>query len=65
MEGSGIPDPFQPIRKYKKKYVFYDRSAREWWMNCGCCDEKLYAPSRKTLVRTRLYHTRNICLGGY
>lgn len=63
-----IPDPF--IDFVSKKYIdaksyVYDYFAREWHFNCINCSEILYAPNRKALNKTRLYHTRNICLGGY
>ncbi len=63
-----IPDPFDIFvsNKYKNytgaKYDFF---AREWSMNCACCEEELFGKTRKMLVKIRLYHTRNECLGGY
>jgi hypothetical protein len=60
-----IPDPFTAFVSKRKRYVTYNRFAREWHMKCGCCQEDIYAPTRKTLKSTRLFHTRNICLGGY
>ena len=63
-----IPDPFQEFvyNKYKN-YVgaVYDFFAREWHMKCGCCKQSIYSPTKKILTRTRLYHTRNECQGGY
>jgi len=52
--------------KYKnaKGYV-YDFFAKEWHFKCVNCKETMYAPNKKDLTRTRIYHTRNICLGGY
>jgi hypothetical protein len=63
-----IPDPFEEFvaNKYKNyKGAVYDFFAREWHMNCACCQEPLYAPTKKTMTKTRLYHTRNVCTGGY
>ena len=63
-----IPDPFQTFvsKKYAKyKGAIYDFFAKEWSVACGCCGEILYAPTKKTIIKTRLYHTRNVCLGGY
>jgi len=62
-----IPDPFQTFvsNKYANaKGSVYDFFAREWSFRCTC-DEVIYAPSRKTLTQSRLYHTRNVCLNGY
>ena len=62
-----IPDPFQTFvtKKYANaKGAVYDFFAREWSFKCAC-NEVIYAPTRKTLTQTRLYHTRNECLGGY
>ncbi|MFZ9740615.1 MAG: hypothetical protein ACO3CQ_01855 [Candidatus Nanopelagicaceae bacterium] len=63
-----IPDPFEAFvsNKYRSyKGAVYNFFSREWHMKCGCCGEDLYAPNKKDLKNTRLYHTRNICLGGY
>ncbi len=63
-----IPDPFDTfVSKKYRNYVgaMYDFFAREWSMNCGCCNEELFAKTRKMLVKIRLYHTRNECMGGY
>ena len=63
-----IPDPFTTFRanKTKKSKGFiYDFFAGEWSVNCGCCGYLICAPTKKTIIRTRLYHTRNECLGGY
>jgi hypothetical protein len=63
-----IPDPFDTfVSKKYRNYVGarYDFFAREWAMNCGCCNEELFAKTRKMLVKIRLYHTRNECMGGY
>ncbi len=63
-----IPDPFDTfvLKKYKDfKGMLYDFFAKEWHMNCRCCDENLYAPNKKTMTKIRLYHTRNECTGGY
>lgn len=62
-----IPDPFQTF--VSKKYAdakgsVYDFFGREWSWHCPC-GEDIYAPSRKTLIKTRLFHTRSVCLGGY
>ena len=63
-----IPDPFDTFvaNKYKN-YVgaVYDFFAREWHMKSTCCNIEIYAPTKKTLMKTRLYHTRNECTGGY
>jgi hypothetical protein len=63
-----IPDPFMDFvtNKYKNYTgTVYDFFAREWHFTCRTCKEKMYAPTKKTITKTRLYHTRNICLGGY
>jgi hypothetical protein len=63
-----IPDPFQVFVKHKYvnfKGMKYDFFAREWGGNCFTCNEEIYAPTKKDYIRTRLYHTRNICTGGY
>lgn len=63
-----IPDPFAEFVKKKYKNfagMVYDFFGQEWKFTCLTCKEKLYAPTRKTMIETRLYHTRNICLGGY
>jgi len=63
-----IPDPFQTFvsKKYAKyKGAIYDFFAKEWSYKCGCCGKLLYAPTKKTITTTRLYHTRNVCLNGY
>ena len=63
-----IPDPFQEFvdRKYRNssgmKYHFFDKF---WSTKCGACDIELDGPSKKTLVKIRLFHTRNECLNGY
>jgi hypothetical protein len=62
-----IPDPFTVFvaNKYANfKGSMYDFFTGEWSYRC-VCDEVLYAPSRKIMVKVRLYHTRNECLGGY
>jgi hypothetical protein len=64
-----IPDPFTTFRM--KKYAEqkggyrYDFLSGEWDINCGCCNELLTAPTKKTMVKIRLYHTRNECRGGW
>lgn len=63
-----IPDPFEEFVKQKdskRSGAKYDFFAREWHTKCGCCNEDIYALNKKDLIKTRLYHTRNICLGGY
>jgi hypothetical protein len=63
-----IPDPFDLFVKKKyenQKGSKYDFFAREWSYECSTCKESIYAPSKKILTKTRLYHTRNKCLGGY
>lgn len=63
-----IPDPFAVFvaNKYQKyKGLMYDFFAKEWSFSCGCCGEPIYAPTKKTITSTRLYHTRNECTGGY
>jgi len=63
-----IPDPFDifVVNKYKN-YAgsLYDFFAKEWHMKCGCCNQDIYAPTKKILTKIRLYHTRNECTGGY
>jgi hypothetical protein len=69
MKTYDIPDPFTTFRvnKYnqQKGGYRYDFFSGEWDMNCGCCNELLTAPNKKTMTKIRLYHTRNECLGGY
>lgn len=64
-----IPDPFTEFRiaKYAKQKsgYRYDFFTGEWEVNCGCCNELLTAPNKKTMTKIRLYHTRNECCGGY
>ena len=64
-----IPDPFTEfcIQKYSKQSSAYkyDFFAKEWYLKTACCGEELYAPNKKTMVKIRLFHTRNECLGGY
>ena len=63
-----MPDDF--LEFVTKKYANYKGSkydffAHEWSFMCGACSEKLFAPTKKTITENRLYHTRNLCLGGY
>ena len=63
-----IPDPFEVFvqSKYANfKGMRYDFFAREWSGSCNACGEELYAPTKKEYTKNRLYHTRNICCGGY
>jgi hypothetical protein len=63
-----IPDPFIEFVNNKNSKLLgtiYDYFAKEWSYKCSTCLEVLYAPSKKTITKSRLYHTRNICLGGY
>jgi len=64
-----IPDPFITFRMKKyaeQKYGYrHDFFSGEWDVNCGCCGELLSAPTKKILIKIRLYHTRNECLNGY
>jgi hypothetical protein len=63
-----IPDPFVEFvhnKNLKLSGAIHDYFAKEWSYKCSTCLEILYAPSKKTITKTRLYHTRNICLGGY
>ena len=63
-----IPDPFDTFvaeKDAKSKGAKYDFFAKEWSMNCGCCNEELFAQNKKMLTKIRLYHTRNECCGGY
>jgi hypothetical protein len=68
MRSYDIPDPFVEFvsNKYKnaKGYIF-DFFAAEWHFKCINCPEVIYAPNKKALNKSRMYHTRNICLGGY
>lgn len=47
------------------KIMWYDFFGREWQGVCACCKEELFAPTKSEYIANRLYHTRNICLGGY
>jgi hypothetical protein len=47
------------------KWMWYDFFGREWQGFCACCKEELFAPTKSEYIANRLYHTRNICLGGY
>ena len=63
-----IPDPFEVFvaNKYADfKGMLYDFFAGEWHLKTACCGKDLYAPNKKTMNKTRLYHTRNECLGGW
>jgi len=63
-----IPDPFEVFVEHKYanfKGMRYDFFAKEWTGQCSGCGEEFYAPNKKDYTRTRLYHTRNICTGGY
>ena len=63
-----IPDPFTVFVKNKyseSKGLLYDFFAKEWYLKTACCGEELYAPNKKTMVKIRLYHTRNECMGGW
>jgi len=63
-----IPDPFKEFveRKYQNfsgmKYHFFDKF---WSTKCSACNTELEGPNKKTLVKIRLFHTRNECLNGY
>jgi hypothetical protein len=68
MKTYDIPDPFATFVRNKNLNAIgaiYDYFAREWSFKCCTCSELMYAPNKKDLTRTRLYHTRSICLGGY
>lgn len=63
-----IPDPFETF--LSKKYqnftgAVYDFFAKEWSYDCSSCGDALFAPTKSTITKTRLHHTRNVCLGGY
>ena len=47
------------------KWMHYDFFAQEWNGHCACCGQELFAPTKSEFITNRLYHTRNICLGGY
>jgi hypothetical protein len=68
MQNYEIPDPFIEFvrnRNLKLSGAIYDYFAKEWSYKCSTCLDVLHAPSKKTITKTRLSHTRNICLGGY
>jgi len=68
MQNYEIPDPFMGFvrnRNLKLSGAIYDYFAKEWSYKCSTCLDVLHAPSKKTITKTRLSHTRNICLGGY
>jgi hypothetical protein len=68
MQNYDIPDPFMEFvknRNLKLSGAIYDYFAKEWSYKCSTCLDVLHAPSKKTITKTRLSHTRNICLGGY
>lgn len=63
-----IPDPFATFvaKKYaNSKGSVYNFFTKEWLYSCSCCNEDIFAPTRKLMTKIRLYHTRNECLGGY
>ncbi len=63
-----IPDPFTVFvaNKYANaKGSKYDFFTGEWSYRCLTCNEDMSAPSRKIMIKVRLYHTRNECLNGY
>jgi hypothetical protein len=63
-----IPDPFVEFvnKKYSNaiglKYHFFDKI---WSTSCGTCGLELDGPSKKLLLKIKIYHTRNECLNGY
>ena len=68
LQSMEIPDPFEEFvaNKYANfKGMLYDFFAREWTGACLSCGVDLYAPSKKEFIKSRLFHTRNECLGGY
>jgi len=68
LQSYDIPDPFETFvaKKYENyKGMLYDFFAGEWHLKTVCCGQDLYAPNKKTMNKTRLYHTRNECLGGW
>jgi hypothetical protein len=68
MQNYEIPDPFMEFvrnRNLKLSGAIYNYFAKEWSYKCSTCLDVLHAPSKKTITKTRLSHTRNICLGGY
>jgi hypothetical protein len=68
LQSYNIPDPFDIFvaKKYANyKGMSYDFFAKEWHLKTACCGEDLYAPNKKAMNKTKLYHTRNQCLGGW
>ncbi len=45
--------------------MYYDFFDRFWYGFCASCGTDLGAPTRSDFIANRLYHTRNICGGGY
>lgn len=46
--------------------IYLDEGAGEWVIFCrACCSLVGYAPNKKIAIRSRLKHTRQLCLGGY
>ena len=46
----------------------YDYEAAEWWYECGCCGEELYAPTLNEIRYTFNQHVHYLfgdCLGGW
>jgi hypothetical protein len=68
MQTYEIPDPFMEFvknRNLKLSGSIYDYFAKEWSYKCGTCLDVLHDTRKKIITKTRLSHTRNICLGGY
>jgi hypothetical protein len=54
------------IRRTPRSDLYYDVVAGEWVIFCKACASLVgYAPTRKIARRSRLKHTRQLCLGGY
>ena len=51
--------------KKMSKWMWYDFFGREWNGFCASCNQELHAPTKSEYIANRLYHTRNICGGGY
>jgi hypothetical protein len=47
------------------KWMYYDFFDRFWYGFCASCGIDLGAPTKADFIANRLYHTRNICGGGY
>ena len=60
--------PFEEfvINKNKtlKGYI-YDYFGKEWYYQCPSCSLDIYAPGKKSIQKTKKYHFKEVCGGGW